>query len=158
MALANAVFRLPHRADYSRLPRCVYADPELAVVGMTEGEAGAAGLLREIVWEPFSGNDRARAEGVPGGAAKLVLGRRGRLLGAQIVGADAGELIAEWVAALAGGTGLATLAAAVHPYPTLAEISRRAAGRPLERRLFSPLVRRVLKGLFGYRGAVAPAK
>jgi len=153
VVVANAVFRLPRRTDYARLPRCVYTDPELAVVGMTEGQARAAGLVREVVVEPFAGNDRARAEAETPGMVKLVLGRRGVVLGAQIVGAGAGELVSEWVAALAGRVGLSTLAGAVHPYPTLAETSKRAAGRLLERKLFSPVARRILAVLFGYRGA-----
>lgn len=152
VVVANAVFRLPRKADYTLLPRCVYSEPELAVVGLTEGQAKAAGLPHDVVVEPFSGNDRARAEGETEGMVKLVLGRRGRVLGVGIVGAGAGELAAEWVAALAGRVGLATLSGAVHPYPTLAETGKRAAGRPLEAKLFSPLVRRLLRMLFGYRG------
>jgi pyruvate/2-oxoglutarate dehydrogenase complex dihydrolipoamide dehydrogenase (E3) component len=152
VVVAGAVFRLPKKAAYTRLPRCVYTDPELAVVGLTEARAKEAGLAYSVVLEPFSGNDRARAEGETEGAVKLVLGRRGKLLGAQIVGSGAGELVAEWVAAMAGKLGTGVVAGAVHPYPTLAETNKRAAGRLLEGKLFSPLVKRVLAMLFGYRG------
>ena len=153
LAVANAVFRLPKKADYRLLPRCVYTEPELAVVGMSETGAARAGITVDVLTEPFSGNDRARAENEAGGLVKIVLGRRGRPLGVGIVGPGAGELVAEWVAALGGGVGLGTLAGAVHPYPTLAETSKRAAGRRLEAKLFSRLTRRALRLLYGYRGA-----
>ncbi len=152
VVVANAVFRLPKKADYRLLPRCTYTEPELAVVGMTETQARQAGLAHSVVAEPFSGNDRARAEGETEGLVKLVLDRRGRPLGVGIVGPGAGELLSEWVAAMAGTVGLGTLAGAIHPYPTLSETSKRAAGRRLEARLFSPFVRRVLGLVFGYRG------
>lgn len=152
VVVANAVFRLPKKADYRLLPRCVYCEPELAVVGQTERQAREAGLEPTVVVEPFSGNDRARAEGETAGLVKLVLGKRGRPLGVGIVGPGAGELLAEWVVGLAGKVSLGTLSGAVHPYPTLAETNKRAAGRRLEAKLFSPLVRRVLRLAFGYRG------
>ncbi|EHJ49317.1 Dihydrolipoyl dehydrogenase [Solidesulfovibrio carbinoliphilus subsp. oakridgensis] len=152
VVVAGAVFRLPKKADYRLLPRCTYTEPELAVVGLTEGEAREAGHAVAIVAEPFSGNDRARAEGDTAGLVKLVLDRRGRPLGVGIAGPGAGELLAEWVAGLAGKVGLGTLSGAVHPYPTLAETNKRAAGRRLEARLFSPFVRRALRLVFGYRG------
>ncbi|EFL50095.1 FAD-dependent pyridine nucleotide-disulfide oxidoreductase [Solidesulfovibrio fructosivorans JJ]] len=152
VVVAGAVFRLPKKAEYRLLPRCVYAEPELAVVGATEDGARKAGLAVTTITEPFSGNDRARAEGETEGLVKIVLGDKGRPLGVGIVGPDAGELAGEWVAALAGKVGLGTLSGAVHPYPTLAETSKRAAGRGLEAKLFSPVVRRVLRLFFGYRG------
>lgn len=152
VVVAGVVFRLPRTADYRHLPRCVYTEPQLAVVGLTEQAAREAGLWRETITEPFSDNDRARAEGDVAGVVKLVLGRRGRLLGVGIVGPAAGELAAAWAVALAGKVGLGTIAGAVHPYPTLAEINKRAAGRQLEPKLFSPMVRRLLRLVFRYRG------
>jgi pyruvate/2-oxoglutarate dehydrogenase complex dihydrolipoamide dehydrogenase (E3) component len=152
VVLAGAVFRLPRRADYAFMPRCVYADPALAAAGLTEAQARAAGLDPTVVVEPFSGNDRARTAGAVAGLVKLVLGKRGRLLGVGIAGAGAGELLAPWLVARAGGLSPARLAGTVLPYPTLAETGKRAAGRPLETKLFSPLVRRVLRLVFGYRG------
>ncbi|MYL81615.1 FAD-dependent oxidoreductase [Desulfovibrio aerotolerans] len=152
VVLAGAVFRLPRRVDYAFMPRCAFTDPALAAAGLTEEAAKAAGLPHTVVVEPFSGNDRARAAGETAGLVKLVLGRRGRLLGVGIAGAGAGELLAQWLTARAGKVGLSTLAGTTLPYPTLAETGKRAAGRPLERKLFSPLVRRILRLVFGYRG------
>ena len=62
------------------------------------------------------------------------------------------RLLALWLAAKAGKVGLSTLAGTALPYPTLAETGKRAAGRPLEAKLFSGFTRRVLRLAFGYRG------
>lgn len=152
VVVAGAVFRLPRKADYRLMPRCVYTDPELAALGMTETQARAAGIACTVVTEPFAANDRARAEGETEGCVKLVLGRRGRPLGVQILGSGAGEMLGEWVAALGGNVSLGRLAGAVHPYPTRIESNKRIAGRLLEAKLFSPTVRRILGLCFGYRG------
>lgn len=152
VVLAGAVFRLPRRVDYTWLPRCAFTGPALAAAGLTETRAKAAGLPHTVVVEPFSGNDRARAAGETAGLVKLILGRRGRLLGVGIAGPGAGELLAQWLTAGVAKVGLATLAGTVLPYPTLAETGKRAAGRPLEGKLFSPLTRRLLRLVFGYRG------
>ncbi|QGY41083.1 NAD(P)-binding protein [Pseudodesulfovibrio cashew] len=150
--IANAVLRLPRRADYTWLPWCTYTEPELASVGMNEKAAQKAGREHAIWIEEFADNDRALAEGATGGRIKLVLDRREKPLGVQIAGPHAGELASEWVAALNSGTGLSTLASAVHPYPTLAEINKRVAGRVMSPKLFSGKVRKALSFLFGYKG------
>ncbi|MEK6779976.1 MAG: FAD-dependent oxidoreductase [Candidatus Deferrimicrobiota bacterium] len=76
----------------------------------------------------------------------------GRLLGCQIAGPHAGELIHEWVAAINGGVKLSTLAGAIHAYPTLAEISKKAAGSYYSEKLFSDRTRRILRFLFDLKG------
>ena len=128
------------------------AQQEQTVDAATEAEARARGVLGDVVVEPFSGNDRARAEGEDAGCVKLVRDNKGRLAGVGIVGPAAGELAASWAVAQAGKVGWGRLAGAVLPYPTLAETGKRAAGRELEAKLFSPSVRRVLGLLCGYRG------
>jgi len=153
VVVANAVLRLPRKADYTRMPWCTFTDPELASVGCNERMAAERGLPIDVHVEPFSANDRALAEGAPEGRLKLVLRKGGgKVLGVQAVGLHAGEVLNEWVAVLGGGVRLSALAGAVHPYPTLGEISARAAGNVVSRVLFSGGVRRVLRLLFGYRG------
>jgi pyruvate/2-oxoglutarate dehydrogenase complex dihydrolipoamide dehydrogenase (E3) component len=152
IVLSNAVFRLPRKADYSRLPWCTYTDPELASVGMNEKRAAAAGVEYRVWEEPFADNDRARAEGRIDGKVKLVLDHREKPLGAQVVGLHAGELAGQWTTALGGGVKLSALASTVMPYPTLAEINKRVAGRVLSAKLFSPRVRKTLSFLFDYKG------
>jgi len=152
VVLANAVFHLPRRTDYRWLPWCTYTDPELASIGLNEKRAIRAGVEYRCVVEEFSGNDRALAEGQGMGRIKLVLDRRERLIGVQIVGPRAGDLIGEWAAVLGGGVKLSSLAAMVHPYPTLAEINKTVAAQVVAEKLFSARVRRVLHFLFRYRG------
>ncbi|HWR97358.1 MAG TPA: FAD-dependent oxidoreductase, partial [Candidatus Methanoperedens sp.] len=152
VALTNAILRLPRRADYTRVPWCTYTDPEVASVGLNEKRARTQGVPFRVLAEPFADNDRAIAEGAPEGMIKVLVSPKGGVLGCQIVGEHAGELIHEWVAALAGKVSLASLASAIHAYPTLAEISKRAAGSYYADRLFSRRTRGVLSLLFNLKG------
>ena len=152
VVVTNAVFRLPRKVDYTWLPWCTYTEPELASIGMNEQRARKAGIEHTVWREKFAANDRSLAEGEKTGCIKLLLDHRGRPLGAQIFGLHAGELLGEWVAAMNGKVKTATLAAAIHPYPTLGEINKRVAGAPLAQKLFSPTVRKALALLFRYQG------
>jgi pyruvate/2-oxoglutarate dehydrogenase complex dihydrolipoamide dehydrogenase (E3) component len=152
VAVANAVLRLPRKADYSRIPWCTYTDPEVASVGLNEKRAKKEGVEYRILESRFAENDRALAEAEPLGKIKVLVSPRGKLLGCQLVGAHAGELVHEWIAALNGGVKLSTLAGAVHVYPTLSEISKRAAGDYFAEKLFSDRTKTVLKLLFHLKG------
>ena len=152
VALANAVMRLPRKADYSRMPRAAFCEPELAGLGLTEKAATAAGIEYTVHVQTFADNDRARAEGATEGLAKMLVDPRGRVLGVHICGQSAGELLNEWVAILSGGVRLSTLAQAVHPYPTMGEIHKRLAGEYLAPRIFNGLFPKALKALFGLKG------
>ncbi|MDF1614938.1 dihydrolipoyl dehydrogenase family protein [Desulfurivibrio dismutans] len=152
IALSNAVFRLPRKADYTWVPHCTYTRPELAGLGHNEKSATAAGLSYRVLSEEFTANDRAQAEGETGGRLKLLLGPRDRPLGVRIVGPGAGDILSQWVAIMNGKVGLAKIAAAIHPYPTLSEINKKVAGSLLAPKIFSPKVRKILKIFFGYRG------
>jgi pyruvate/2-oxoglutarate dehydrogenase complex dihydrolipoamide dehydrogenase (E3) component len=151
--VSNAVFHLPRKADYTFFPWCTYTDPELASIGMNEGMAKAAGIPCSVWTEEFSTNDRGLAEGEETGRIKLILDRRERPLGIQILGPHAGELISEWVAIANGNVGLSTLAGAIHPYPTLAEINKKVAGALLSKKIFSDRVKKALKLFFRLKGA-----
>jgi len=110
------------------MPWCTHADPELASIGMNEKAAAKAGIDYQVWSEEFRNNDRSLAEGEQVGRIKMILDEKEKPIGVQICGPHAGELISEWVAILNGKTKLSTLAGAVHPYPTLAEINKRVAG------------------------------
>lgn len=152
LVVANAVFRLPRKVDYTWMPRCTFTDPELAGLGLNETDARKAGLKYSVWTEEFRDNDRAWAEGRPVGRIKMILDDKQNPVGVQILGPHAGELINEWVAVLGGRVKLSTLASAVHPYPTLGEINKRVAGRVLSTKLFSDRVRKGLKLVFQLKG------
>jgi len=152
IALANAVLRLPRRADYTKVPWCTYTDPEVASVGLNEKRAKAAGVGYRVLEASFREVDRALAEGETEGKIKVLVTPSGKVLGCQIAGHHAGELIHEWVAAINGNVKLSTLAGAIHAYPTLAEISKKAAGSYYSEKLFNDRTRKILRFLFDLRG------
>lgn len=152
IALTNAVLHLPRKADYSKIGWCTYTDPEVASIGYNEKRARKEGLEYRIIEESFADNDRALAEGEAIGKIKILLDGKDRLLGGQIIGAHAGELIHEWIVAQNGGVKLSTMAAAVHVYPTLSEISKRVSGRVFAEKIFSDRTKGILKFLFNLKG------
>jgi pyruvate/2-oxoglutarate dehydrogenase complex dihydrolipoamide dehydrogenase (E3) component len=152
IVVSNAIFHLPRRTNYTFLPWCTYTDPELASIGMNEKRAREAGIEYSVWTEAFKGNDRSLAEGEQTGEIKLLLDKSEKPLGVQILGPQAGELVSEWVAVLNGKVKLSTLAAAVHPYPTLGEINKRVAGTVLSQKIFSERVRKGLKFFFNLKG------
>jgi pyruvate/2-oxoglutarate dehydrogenase complex dihydrolipoamide dehydrogenase (E3) component len=152
VVLSNAGLRLPKKADYTYLPWCTYADPELASIGMNEKKAKEAGIAYTVWTEQFRSNDRSLAEGEETGRVKMLLDNKGKPLGVQILGPQAGELLGEWVAVMNGGVKLSTLASAVHPYPTLGEINKRVVGNYFSGKIFSPTVKKALKFFFHFKG------
>ncbi|NDY42830.1 FAD-dependent oxidoreductase [Dissulfurirhabdus thermomarina] len=152
IVVSNAVFRLPRKVDYTYMPWCTYTDPELASIGLNEKRAQAAGIRYSVWSEDFEANDRSLAEGCRHGRIKLLLDEKERPIGLQILGPRAGDLLGEWAAFFNGKVKLATLAAAVHPYPTLAEINKRVAGDVLASKIFSGKVRKGLRFFFGLKG------
>jgi len=148
IVIRNAAFRLPAKARNTAVPWVTFTDPELAHVGMTEAMARDAGHknLRILRW-PFSENDRARAERDTRGLIKVVATKRGKILGASIVGAQAGELIQPWCLAMERGLKLAALASYIAPYPTRGEITKRVAGEFFTPSLFGGRTRWLVRML-----------
>jgi pyruvate/2-oxoglutarate dehydrogenase complex dihydrolipoamide dehydrogenase (E3) component len=152
IVVSNAIFHLPRKADYTFLPWCTYTDPELASIGMNEKRAREAGIEYSVFRGAFKDNDRSLAEGERVGKIKMLLDKKERPIGVQILGPQAGELLSEWVAILNGKVKLSTLASAVHPYPTLGEINKQVAGNYFSSKIFSHRVRKGLKLLFHLKG------
>jgi pyruvate/2-oxoglutarate dehydrogenase complex dihydrolipoamide dehydrogenase (E3) component len=152
IVLSNAILHLPRRVDYKYLPWCTYTDPELASIGMNEKAARQAGIEYSVWTEKFRDNDRALAERAPEGRIKLLIDKHDKPLGIQILGPHAGDLMAEWVVFFNGANKLYSLAGAVHPYPTLSEISKKAAGSVVAKKLFSDRITKALKFMFNLRG------
>jgi len=152
IVVSNAIFRLPRKADYTYLPWCTYTDPELASIGMNEKTAASRGLDYTVWSEEFKDNDRSLAEDEVTGSIKMILNAKEKPLGVQILGPRAGDLLSEWVAILNGKVKLSTLAAAVHPYPTMGEINKRVAGNFFSPKIFSKKVQKGLKFIFQLKG------
>jgi len=152
IVVSNAIFRLPRKADYTYLPWCTYTQPELASIGMNEKAAKAVGIEYSVWTEAFNNNDRSLAEGEPVGKVKMLLDKKEKPIGIQILGPHAGDLISEWVAILNGRVKLSTLAGAIHPYPTIGEINKRVAGNFFATKIFSEKVQKGLKFFFNLKG------
>ena len=159
IVVSNAVFRLPRKTDYTYLPWCTFTDPPLGSIGMNESMATAAGIDYAVWMEDFKDNDRSLAEGEKTGRIKMILDASEKPIGVQILGPHAGDLLGEWVAVLNGKVKLSTLAAAVHPYPTIGEINKKVAGTYFAPKIFSDKVKKTLKFFFHLKGrACEPAE
>jgi pyruvate/2-oxoglutarate dehydrogenase complex dihydrolipoamide dehydrogenase (E3) component len=145
LVIRHALFRLPISYDAAFTPWVTYTDPELAHAGLSEAEARRRyGSSVRVVAAAFARNDRARAEGATAGMVKIIAGPRGRILGAGIAGAHAGDLIAPYVLAVNKGLTLRDLLGLTLPYPTLGETGKQAALSAYEDLAASPVLRRVL--------------
>jgi pyruvate/2-oxoglutarate dehydrogenase complex dihydrolipoamide dehydrogenase (E3) component/uncharacterized membrane protein YdjX (TVP38/TMEM64 family) len=130
-AAVNALFGTfrRFRVDYSVMPAATYTDPEVARVGLTVAEAGEKGTAVEVTSLPMARFDRALAESATQGFVQLVTAKgKDRILGATIVGHNAGELIAPIALAMRHKLGLMKLMGTIHAYPTLAEGAKLTAG------------------------------
>ncbi len=147
IAIRNALLRIPAKVDYRAVPWVTYTAPELAQVGLSETEARQKYREIRVLRWPFHDNDRAQAEAVTDGLVKVIATKRGRILGATILGPSAGELIQNWGLAITGGLKLGTVAAMIAPYPTLGEVNKRAAGSFYTPFIFGPKIRRLVRFL-----------
>jgi pyruvate/2-oxoglutarate dehydrogenase complex dihydrolipoamide dehydrogenase (E3) component len=151
LVLRNVLFRLPAKVKGHAVPWVTYADPELAQVGLTEAAAREAhGASLRVLTFPYEDNDRALAERASEGFIKVMVGKRGRVLGATIVGQSAGELILPWVMAIDRGFKIGALASLIAPYPTFGEISKRVAGSYYTKSLFSERTRMIVRFLLRF--------
>lgn len=147
LVIRSALFRLPARVDYRAVPWVTYSDPELASVGLSEAEAREThGEIQVLRW-PFAENDRAQAERDTRGMVKVIITPKGRILGATIVGAHAGEVIQIWCLAIQQKLKIGAMAGVVLPYPTLGEANKRAAGSYYTPKLFSERIRKIVRFL-----------
>ncbi len=130
-AAVNALFggMKKFKADYSVIPWATFTDPEVARVGLNETDAKQKGVAYEVTTYGIDDLDRAITDGEAHGVVKvLTVPARDKILGATIVGEHAGDLLAEYVAAMRHGLGLNKILGTIHIYPTLAEANKYAAG------------------------------
>jgi len=147
VVIRNALFRLPAKVSHETIPWVTFTDPELAHVGLTETQARARNKTIRVLRWPYHENDRAQAERETHGHIKIITAKNGRILGATIVGAHAGELITTWTLALSRGLNIRTMTGIVVPYPTLSEIGKRAAITYFLPSLSNPRIRRLINFL-----------
>lgn len=147
IAIRNILFRMGAKTDDRHMPWVTYTDPELAQVGLNEAVAKESGVNFRILRAEFAENDRARAERATQGLIKVITDRRGRILGAAIAGRHAGELLLPWSLAISKRLKIGAMAGVIAPYPSLSEISKRAAGSYYADSLFSGRTKRIVRVL-----------
>ena len=147
IVIRRALFRMPAKVNNNIIPWVTYTDPEMAHIGLSEEQAKKKhGKVHVLRWS-YAENDRAQAELKTDGFIKLVASKKGKILGASIVGEHAGELIQMWSFAVANGMNIKAMTAFVSPYPTFSEINKRVAYTYFQPKLMSPMLRKLIKFL-----------
>ncbi|MDC7225992.1 MAG: NAD(P)/FAD-dependent oxidoreductase [Spirochaetales bacterium] len=152
IAFRRQVLGLPANMNYARVPWTTYTAPEIASIGLNEKRADKAGIAYRKIEAEFSENDRAQAERETDGKIKILTDKKERVIGVQIAGPHAGELLSPGIFAVNEGWKLSKLYSPMLPYPTLTEIYKKAIGEYMSPKLFNPGVRKFLKIFKGYRG------
>src|SRR5262249_20580040 len=145
VGIRSALFRTPAKVDYRALPWVTFSDPELAQVGLTDAAARAVERAPRVLRWSFAENDRAQTERETRGLVKIVTSGNGRILGASILGAGAGDLILPWALAISQKLKISALANLIVPYPTRGEAGKRAAGSYYTPTLFSARTGRLVR-------------
>jgi pyruvate/2-oxoglutarate dehydrogenase complex dihydrolipoamide dehydrogenase (E3) component len=141
IVIQNALFFGRAKASALVIPWCTYTDPEIAHVGLYEHEAREKGIAFDSFVQEFADVDRAVLDGEAEGFAKVTVKKDSdQILGATVVAAHAGDLIAELTLAMVGKLGLKTIAATIHPYPTQAEAIKKL-GDAYNRTRLTPFVK-----------------
>ena len=144
LVIRSILFRLPAKENRDIVPWATYTDPEIGHVGLTEDEARERhGHVNVLRW-PYAENDRAQAERKTAGLIKVLTNRKGRIVGASVAGAGAGEIINTMSLAVAKKLKVGDMTAFVSPYPTLTEIGKRAATSALAPKAKLPAVRKAV--------------
>ena len=142
IVVQNALFLRTQKLSSLVMPWCTYTDPEIAHVGMYERDARSAGIEIDTYQVPLHLVNRAVTDGEDEGFAKVHVQKGSdRIVGGTIVGAHAGELISQLTQAIANRVGLSGIGNTIHPYPTQAEVLKRAAGLYTRSRLSPRLAR-----------------
>jgi dihydrolipoamide dehydrogenase len=128
VACAENIAGKSGHVNYDAIPAVVYTAPEVASVGKTEEELKTAGVAYKVGKFPFTANARAKTIAATDGFAKVIAdARTDRVLGVHVMGANAGEMIAEAALAIEFGASSEDIARTSHPHPTLSEAVRQAA-------------------------------
>jgi pyruvate/2-oxoglutarate dehydrogenase complex dihydrolipoamide dehydrogenase (E3) component len=149
----NAIMHIPGKINYNMTPWVTFTDPEIASIGYNEKRAVQEDIEYDLHVEDYEEVDRALAESEYQGKIKILTeAGSDKIIGVQIVGLHAGELIGSSILALNKKMKLSDLATPIFAYPTLSEIHKKSAGKYYAQKIFSPKVKSILKFLFGYQG------
>ena len=144
LVIRSILFRMKAKEDTHAIPWVTFTDPEIAHVGFNEAQAIKAGEKIRVLRWPYTENDRAQAERKTVGMIKVIVNTKGQILGASIVGNNAGEMINMWGLALSQKLKIGAMTKYVPPYPTYGEIGRRAATEYFKSSLNNPWLKRAL--------------
>lgn len=151
IVLKNALFFGRDKASALTIPWSTYTDPEVAHVGMTDEDAKGRGIEVRTITVPLNSVDRAVLDGEDQGYLRISLkAGSDRILGATLVARHAGDMISEITAIMTAGKGLSSLAKTIHPYPTRAEVIKKAADA-YNREKLTPSVKRLFQTLLAWR-------
>ncbi len=144
IVIRNTIFK--SRSTPSKVvPWVTYTDPELAHVGATTAELKKAGIKFENFSVEYSKIDRAIAELAPFGEINVKIGKGGKILGATILGYNAGELIFPWVLAMENELKIGAFTKTIAPYPTMSDISKQVAGKYYSPKIFSKKFQKIVR-------------
>ena len=150
IVVKNIIFKIPAKVNYQAVPWVTYTDPEIAHVGLLAQDAKNLNIDIQVVESEFKDNDRAQADGHVKGKIKVLTNKKGKILGVTIVGSNAGELITPWVMAIREGKNLRCFTDTIIPYPTLSEISKRAASEFYIPKLFAAKTKAIVSWLIRF--------
>lgn len=155
VAVTKALLKVvPMKIDRDHVPWVTYTHPELAHVGKTEEQLKESSESYEVYRFPYSKIDRALSEGETTGLVKIFAKKlSGKILGASVVGAHAGEFISEYALAMKNGVSMRGIADTIHPYPSWGLGARRAADQWYIKNQSEWSVK-LIKALFRFRGEV----
>ncbi len=154
VATTSALLKLPMKIDEKNVPWVTFTEPELAHVGKTEAQLEQQGTNFETYRFPYSKIDRALTESEATGLIKIYANKlSGKIYGASVVGAHAGEFISEYALAMKNGISMRGIADTIHPYPSWALGARRAADQWYIKNQSEWSVR-LIKKVFGYKGEI----
>jgi len=151
IVIQNALFGGHKKLSALTVPWCIYTDPEIAHVGMYDGDAREKGIDVDTFLRPLKEVDRAVTDGDEEGFIKIHV-KKGtdKIVGGTIVARHAGEMISEITLAMVGNLGLKTLSNVIHPYPTQAEGIKHLADAYNRSRL-TPFIKRLLNHWFSWK-------
>jgi len=152
IVIQNILFKLPAKVNYKAFPWTIYTTPEVSAVGMSITDAEKIGA--KVLEITYNDNDRAQAGLATNGLVKVAVDKKGYILGATIVGENAGDLITQWTIAINNKLKIKAMASHIVAYPSLSELNKRVAGSYFTPTLYSKKVKKVVRLLmkiFGKR-------